>query len=293
MPQFTSPNGELHYELSGQGPPILLIQGVGCIGETWRPQVRDLESDHQVLIFDNRGIGRSQPCPGTISIEAMAADALALMERVGWSSAHVAGHSMGGLIAQQLALDAPQRVRSLCLQCTFSRGREAARLTPWIIWKNLRIRIGTRAARRRAFLELVMPPEKLRSGDTTALAKEMAALVGRDIADQPPILMKQVMAMSRHDVSARLHELTRIPTLVLSAEHDPIARPEYGQRLATLIPGARYEILSGASHAVTIHDAPLINDRMRVFLHAAETRWQHDNRDAHPGSEVDLPHASG
>ena len=278
MPVLHTADVDLHYELSGEGPPLLLIQGVGCIGETWRPQVRELRERYQVLTFDNRGIGASQPCRGAITIPAMAADALALMDAAGWESAHVAGHSMGGLIAQQLAADAPQRVRSLSLQCTFSKGSEAARITPWVLWMNLRIRLGPRRSRRRAFLELVMPPGAVTQANAEALIVEMTSLVGRDLSEQPPILMKQVMAMGKHDISARLRELSHIPTQVLSAQHDPIAKTEYGRRLASLIPGSVYEELSGASHAVTIHDAPRVNERMSAFLDHAEICWQQQRR---------------
>jgi 3-oxoadipate enol-lactonase len=273
MPVLFSPDVRLHHELAGSGPPLLLVQGVGCIGKTWKPQVEALQSAYQTMTYDNRGIGRSLPCRGPITIQAMAADALALMDAAGWDSAHVAGHSMGGLIAQQLALDAPHRVRSLCLQCTFSRGREAARLTPWVLWMNLRIRIGTRLARRRAFLEMVMPPGAVSHANADTLAEEMSALVGRDLADQPPILMKQVIAMARHNISSRLGTLAAIPTMVLSAEHDPIARPEYGRRLASLIPDASFELLPGASHAVPIYNPDVVNKRMRAFLRTSQEKW--------------------
>jgi pimeloyl-ACP methyl ester carboxylesterase len=273
MPLLSTPDTELHYELSGSGPPLLLIQGVGCIGETWKPQVKGLSNEWQTMIFDNRGIGRSQPCRAAITIQDMAADAQALMDAAGWESAHVVGHSMGGLIAQQLALDAPHRVRSLSLQCTFSRGAEAARLTPWVLWMNLRIRLGTRRARRRAFLKMVMPPGAVSDANADTLASEMSALVGRDLCDQPPILMKQVMAMSRHDISSKLGALAAIPTMVLSAEHDPIALPAYGRGLASLIPGASFELLPGASHAVTIHSAETVNERMRAFFRTSQDKW--------------------
>ena len=119
---------DVHYELGGtiHGPRLLFIQGVGVIGEGWRPQVLELNGYFQTLVFDNRGIGRSQPCRGPISIEAMADDARALLDEVGWESAHVIGHSMGGVIAQQLALDCPKRISSLSLLCTFLRGKDAA-----------------------------------------------------------------------------------------------------------------------------------------------------------------------
>ncbi len=272
MAMLKRPDVELHYELAGSGPPVLLIQGVGASGEAWRPQVRGLAEDYQTLIFDNRGLGRSIPCRGPISIEAMAADARSLMDAVGWESAHVVGHSMGGVIAQQLALDAPKRVRSLSLLCTFSRGKDGARLNPWVLWMTLRTRFGSRPSRRRAFLEMLFPPSELAGANLDELAVRVAGLVGRDLADSPPILMKQVQALARHDTSGRLRELTGIPTLVVSAALDPIARPGYGRQIAELLPGAHYEEIAGAAHGVTIQLPEKINERLRTFFRQSGSR---------------------
>jgi pimeloyl-ACP methyl ester carboxylesterase len=267
------PDVDLYYEVTGQGPPMLLIQGVGVVGEGWRPQVDALKDRFQTLIFDNRGIGKSASCSAPISIEAMAEDARALMDVAGWESAHVVGHSMGGVIAQQLALDCPQRIRSLSLLCTFARGKDAARLTPWVLWMTLRTRIGTRRMRRRAFLEMLCPAAALQTSDsdTDALPARFAELIGRDLADQPPILMKQLMAMGRHNTYSRLGELRDIPTLVVSAEHDRIALPRYGEMLANAIPRARFELLRDASHGVPIHAPDRINNFLASLLESVET----------------------
>lgn len=274
MALLKTADGGLFYELAGTGEPVLFIQGVGVTGEGWRLQVEALSRDHQTLLFDNRGIGRSRPWSGPISIEAMAADAKALMDAAGWESAHVIGHSMGGVIAQQLALDAPNRVRSLSLLCTFPRGKDAARVTPWVLWMSLRTRIGTRRMRRAAFLEMLFTPDDLQQTDTNALAARVGGLVGRDLADSPPVLLKQVHALARHDVSHRLSELRAIPTLVISAEHDPIAKPRYGRQLAQLIPGAIHEEVPRASHGVIIDDqhAEMLNRRLRMFVAETEAK---------------------
>lgn len=196
---------DLHYELSGDGPPVLLIQGVGVVGECWRPQASGLRNNFQTLIFDNRGIGRSVPCRGPVTIEAMAEDAEALLDEVGWASAHVVGHSMGGVIAQQLALNCPKRVRSLSLLCTFARGTDGGRLTPWTLWMGLRTRIGSRRMRRRPFLEMLMPQDYLQTANEDELASRVASLVGRDLAEQPPILLAtgQGAPLSRLFASAK------------------------------------------------------------------------------------------
>ncbi len=180
-------------------------------GEAWQPQVAALVEQHRVLYFDNRGTGKSLPLQDALSIEHMASDARALMDHVGWDAAHVAGHSMGGVMAHQLALDAPERVLSLALLCTFSRGKDAARLTPDIAWMGLRTRIGTRRMRRNVFLELIMPQAYLAGTDRDRLADRLAQLIGRNLADQPAIAMKQLRAMACHDSCDRCQNCRGFP----------------------------------------------------------------------------------
>jgi len=261
----------LHYRLSGRGVPVLLIQGVGVVGGAWQPQIDYLaSSNYATLVFDNRGIGRSLPCRGPITIEAMAEDTKSLMDHLKWDSAHIVGHSMGGVIAQQLALSHPTRVRSLSLLCTFARGKEAARPMPWVLWMSLRTRIGSRPMRRRAFLEMLIPKDDLPAEDQDALASEIGGLIGRDLATNPPILFKQLRAMARHDCFSRLRELAGIPTVVLSAEHDRIALPRFGRSLADAVPGAQFEQIPAASHGVIIYKPDTINQRLRAFLDSVE-----------------------
>jgi pimeloyl-ACP methyl ester carboxylesterase len=264
-------DADIHYELKGSGLPVLFIQGVGTTGSAWNPQSDVLSKDFHCLQFDNRGIGQSTDRGGQLSVEKMAEDTRDLLDAVGWHSAHVVGHSMGGIIAQQLALAAPERVRSLSLLCTFSKGSEGASPTPWAIWMALRTRLGPRAWRRRAFLEMLFPTDYLAQCDKDVLAAEIAPIVGRDLADQPPVLMRQVRALGAHDASTRLGELAPIPTLVLSAEHDPIAKPEYGQRLSRAITGSRYVEIANAAHGVTIQNAAEINELLEQHITDSET----------------------
>ncbi|MEP6671862.1 MAG: alpha/beta fold hydrolase [Chthoniobacter sp.] len=268
---LTLPDAELCYRSNGHGSPVLFIQGVGVAGSGWLPQTDDLSSEFACVAFDHRGIGRSRTTAAALSIEQMARDALALMDAVGFPTAHVVGHSMGGVIAQQLALDAPQRVTSLALLCTFSQGAEATRLTPAIVWLGMRSGIGSRAMRRRAFLEMLFPPAYLAGRDLVALSACLQPLFGRDLAEQPPIVMQQLKALGRHDCSGRLPELASIPTLVVAGKHDPIARVEYGRRLAQLIPGSRYVEMADASHGATIQDPSAINRLLREHFRASET----------------------
>jgi pimeloyl-ACP methyl ester carboxylesterase len=262
----------LAFDLAGAGPPVILIQGVGVCGTGWLPQVEGLSGDFQCMVFDNRGIGRSRPLSGGVSVEQMARDALHLMSHVGWQSAHVVGHSLGGLIALQLALAEPERVRSLSLLCTVGRGRDATRLTPRMLKLGLLSRVGPRPARRRAFMRIVMPDAALAGIDVDAEARNLERLFGHDIADQPRIVFRQLRALRAFDATSRLGRLADVPTLVCSAAHDPIAPPRFGRALARAVPGARYEEFAAASHGMTIHCADRVNALLRDHMTAAEAR---------------------
>ncbi len=259
----------LAYATHGDGEPVLLIQGVGVHGDGWSPQVSALAARHRCLWFDNRGTAASQPLGSApLTVTTLAGDALALVDAQGWSRAHVIGHSLGGLIALELALAAPERVRSLSLLCTFARGA-AAGASARMFWLGARSRVGTRRMRRHAFLEIVYPPGALAATDRDALAARLAPLFGHDLADHAPIEMKQLGAMRGHDVTHRLAELARVPTLVVSARHDPIAPPALGRAIADGIPGARFVLLEDASHGVPLEDAARVNALLLDHLAAS------------------------
>ena len=260
----------LAYRLTGDGPPVVFVQGVGVHGDGWRPQTEALSGRHRCLSFDNRGMGRSVPAAARVSVEQMAEDALALMDACGWTSAHIVGHSLGGLAAQHLALVARERVRSLALVCTVARGRDATRLSWRMLWTGLRTRCGTRRQRRRAFLELVLPPGRRSAAELEVIAADLAPLFGHDLADSPAIAMAQLGALRAYDASPRLHELAGLPVLVVSAGHDRIAPPGCGRALAAGIPGARYVEIPDAAHGVPVHDAPVVNALLASHLARAE-----------------------
>ena len=260
----------LAYRVRGDGPPVVLIQGAGVHGDGWRPQVDALTSRYRCLWFDNRGIGQSQPMGAAPSVEQMAEDVEVLMDAEGWKAAHVVGHSVGGLVGVHVALAARARVRSLALLCTFPRGRDATRLSPWIIWVGMRSRVGTRRQRRHAFLRLVMPPRELGMADRDELAARLAPLFGHDLADQPPAALKQLRAIRGYDATPRLRDLAGLPALVVSAAHDRIAPPALGQALAAAVPGARYVEVPDAAHGVTIQRAGHINALLLDHLARAD-----------------------
>jgi pimeloyl-ACP methyl ester carboxylesterase len=268
---MTRADGTPGYASTGSGTAVLLIQGVGVIGTGWRPQVESLSARFRTITFDNRGIGASARGDTPLTIEIMADDALSIADAAGAGRFHLVGHSMGGLIAQRVALEAPQRVKSLSLLCTFADGRDASGLSPRLMWLGIRTRVGTRAMRRNGMLRMVMPPAFLQGVDRGRLAADLGALFGRDLADQPPIIGEQLRAMSRYSAAASLGRLAAIPTLVVSAAHDPIAPPRLGRALAAGIHGARYIELPDAGHAAPIQCAGEINALLAAHLSAAES----------------------
>lgn len=262
------PGCDLTYCVSGNGPPVVLIQGAGVQGGGWAPQIAALSSRYSCLYFDNRGIGLSQPNSSRISVEQMAADTLALMDAEGWKSAHIVGHSLGGLIALHIALTHRERVRSLALLCTFADGRIPVRFSARMIWIGLRARIGTRRQRRNAFVGMVMPKAVLAMSDRTELAQSVGRIFGHDLADQSLAVMSQLAAMRAYDATPRLGELSGLHTLVIAGSEDLIAPAWAGRRLAQGIGGARFIEIPNAAHALPIHSPALVNDLLLEHLDA-------------------------
>ena len=262
----------LAYRIVGEGPPLVMIQGVAANGTSPNPQIEILKTRYTCLSFDNRGMGSSQPAGMTLTVEQMAADALALMDHAGWTSAHIVGHSLGGLVALQLALMAKHRVRSLSLICSFARGADALRMTPSLLWIIVRMRLAPRHFRRQAFLELVLPTGQSKPFPPD-LAQRFSAILGHDVADIPPLAAQQVAAMHAHDVTSRLRELSAIPTLIITGDNDRIARPASGRAIASGIPGSRYMEIPGASHAFPILEAERCAALVLEHLDYAERKF--------------------
>ena len=245
MPRLAVDGTELHYERRGAGPALLLVQGMGANALHWgEPLLSALERDFELLVYDHRGIGRSGPCNGDVTIAGMAADALALLDALGIAAAHVLGISMGGMVAQELALAVPERLRTLTLGCT-SCGGTQSRPTAQEVVQRLTAAALTRDLDRllRAGFELVVSPAY-----AAAPAHYAAfAAAARHHPASLPMLLDQKAAVEAHDTYARLRGL-RVPTLVIHGTADAILAPINGDLVASLIAGARLELLQGAGH---------------------------------------------
>jgi pimeloyl-ACP methyl ester carboxylesterase len=137
-------------------------------------------------------------------------------------------------------------------------------------WLGLRTYLGTRRMRRRAFTEMVLPKDFLSAADRDAWAETMAPVFGHDLADHPPVVMKQLAAMRAYDATSRLAELSGKPSLIVGARHDLIARPEVVRALAAGISGARLVEFEDAAHGVTIQSADRVNALLEEHFMALE-----------------------
>ncbi len=245
MPKVELAGTELHYERAGAGEPLLLIQGMSANHMAWgRPFSSLLERDFEVISFDNRGVGLSRPVGDAFSIAEMAADTAALLEALEIESAHVLGISMGGMIAQELALAEPGKLRSLTIGCSYCGG-EGSQLMDPADFQGLVEAMASGDAQRvfRAMYELNLSPgfraEEGRYADFLEMAEALPA--------PRETIGLQVQAIMAHDTSARLPGIS-IPTLVLHGTVDRVLGYPNGPLIASLIPGARLETYEDVGH---------------------------------------------
>jgi 3-oxoadipate enol-lactonase len=245
VPTITVDGTDLYYERRGEGEPLLLIQGLAGNSLHWGEAfLAGLENDFELILYDHRGAGRSGPLHGGCTIASLAADAVALLDALDVRSAHVVGISMGGMVAQELALSAPERVRPLTLGCTFPGGPEARMTDPSVVGLLAQAVLSGDAERaKRAGYDVMIAPQYAADPANYAIYAEVTELYPAPL----PVLMAQLQAITSHDTSERLSTI-RAPTLVLHGTADRLLESVNGELVARLIPGSRLELLEGAGH---------------------------------------------
>ncbi len=252
----------LYYELRGEGPPLVLIRGFTRSLRFWGPLREQLEAKHRVLVFDNRGAGRSDAPLGSYTIRQMARDLDTLMEQLGLDRAHVFGMSMGGMIAQELALLYKNRVTRLILGATTPGGPHAAR------WPRSQVLSMARSATK--------PMEEATAGAAAMTLSQTFLQQHPEIIDtwiehqrqdkpRKRGALGQATAVLRHNTWDRLPFL-QAPTLVITGDADKLIPPANSNHLADRIPDAKLRIIKGAGHDFTTENPQASARQILNFL---------------------------
>ena len=262
MPHADANGQRLYYEEHGEGEPLILIMGLSADHVAWALQVHEFAKQFRVVSFDNRDVGQSSHAEDDYEIADMADDTLGLADALGIDSFHLVGASMGGAIAQEVALRAPERVRTLTLAVTY--GGSAMGELRTRLWGPQAMR----ASREEHVDELMMRGYSEQFFENPKMVQRMRQLILDNPHPQPPeAFVRQLSASGRHDVRDRLGELS-MPVHVIKAEHDMQVPPWKSDELAELIPGAELTTLERAPHLANVERADEFNRAVLDFIAA-------------------------
>jgi pimeloyl-ACP methyl ester carboxylesterase len=264
---FAEANGQrLYYESHGEGEPLVIVMGLSADHLAWATQVPEWSKHHRVIEFDNRDVGQSSYADGPYEIADMAQDTLALADELGLDSFHLLGMSMGGAIAQEAALAAPDRIRTLTLVVTFAESGP---------WGAERGRIWGAAAQRTPHEEhvdnllLLTLSQELyaEKPDFVQYVREMT--LANPHPQAPDAFARQLDAASRHETLDRLGSLS-VPVHVIGAEFDILVPVWKSVQIAEAIPGAKLTVIERAPHGVNVENAEELNRVVLEFLAGVE-----------------------
>lgn len=281
--RFTTSSPSLAFRTFGSdGPPVLFIMGFGMPGAVWAPQVEDLGRDHRCCHYDHLGVGDSDRGPLFRTIPAMAEDALRILDDLSWDRTHVVGVSMGGMIAQELALSAGDRCATLTLVATHGGAPIASMPTARGMWLFLKGLFGGRKTRMKSLPRLLYTDEFIEQMGTAGLRSHLSVRLG----NPPPLrtALGQLYAVMRHSTEARLGRI-ETPTLLVRPGQDILIRPTQTDRLAARIPNAQVLRFDDAGHGVTFQKARELNEALRSHFTTSAER----NRTAAEPAGTQLP----
>jgi pimeloyl-ACP methyl ester carboxylesterase len=232
------------WERQGSGTPLLLIHGLGYARWGWEPVLRGLAERFDVILFDNRGIGESDAPPGPYTAAEMADDAIQVLDEAGVGRAHVVGTSLGGMVAQELALGHPDRVDRLVLACTTPGGPKAHPMPQRTLTLMAEAATLEPAVALRRFVENALAPVTV-TGHPEVVDRIMEHRLAT--AQEPAAWAAQAAAGATFDAFDRLGALAA-PALVQHGDEDVVVDPGNADLLVELLPDARLERLPGTGH---------------------------------------------
>lgn len=268
MPVARNGSVKLEWESTGEGPPVLLIAGQGMTRAGWWSTAPVLARSFRVITFDNRDTGNSSRMPWPYSVTQMADDAIAVLDAAREERAHVYGISLGGMVAQAMALRHPERVRALVLGATSAGGPSAA--LPGTLAMTFFARAGAMGSEE---AEWAAVPYTYAEGTRRHHADRIAENIARRVGSPADTLayLYQAAAVAAHNTLERLGQITA-PTLVVHGQEDIAMPPANAVLLAERIPGAQLKLRPGAGHMYFIDDPRVDREIARFLLrHSAST----------------------
>jgi aminoacrylate hydrolase len=262
MPCAEVNNIRLYYEAKGGGPPLLLIAGLACDCRAWANQTGPLSRRFTVIAYDHRGIGKSADVPADFSLADLASDAAGLLKTLGHKRAAVIGLSMGGVVAQKMAIDFPECVERLVLAATSARSSEGERGALAALRELLENR-GPRAFAER-LVELAFSVA-WRQAHVKECAKTAEMLA--ENARRRTVVLRQMELLMDYDLTRELPGV-RQAALAVAGREDVVTPPECTMELGGLLRNCATEVLHGAGHGIAAESAGEFNRLLLRFLQA-------------------------
>ena len=261
MPTIEVDGRTFYYEDQGEGEPLLGVMGLAADTLSWTLQLPAFSEQHRTVVFDNRDVGQSWQAEADYEVVDMANDAFGLADALGLDRFHLLGVSMGGAIAQEMALAAPERVNTLTLAVTFAEGGAYARK----LAEQWGSRVGrlSREEHLDELLLLTLSEAFFENADAVDFVRSMA--LQNPNPQTPEAFARQLHASSRHQAGERLRTL-EMPVHVIGAEYDVLLPVWKSREVADLIPGSRLTVFEGAPHGLQLERAQEFNDAVLGFI---------------------------
>lgn len=254
----------LHYTEAGRGEPVLFVNGLGTDLTVWSMQLSDLARDHRVILYDHRGSGLSDRPADGYGMEALADDVDGLLRALDIPRVHLVGHSMGGLVAQLVALRHPDRVRSLVLAATSVRAPRMAHVGLHL-WPDLLEKVGVEA-----FVDLMIAQNYTHGYVENnyryiLMLRQLLIRRMQEVPLDPRVLRQKIRAILEVDTADELERI-RAPVLVVAGDQDIVFPPQLVELLHRGLPRSEYVVLEQSAHNLMLETPAAFNARLRSFL---------------------------
>lgn len=264
MPMAKCNGINIDYKVEGQGEPLIMISGAGANKSAWRYQTRVFKKHYRAITFDHRGVGKSDKPAGPYNFKTMADDTIGLMDHLNIEKAHVIGMSAGGMIAQELAINHPERVNKLVLACTFARRDETSGFSSEVenAIKTYKESSHDKASQRRlagVFMDL-----QINKWSYRIFILPLFKIAIRFMPTGTGV-EAQFEAVGAHDAVDRLG-MIKAPTLVITGTEDRVIKPISSEVIASLVPNAKLVKVSGGGHSFPIEMSGEFNREVLNFL---------------------------